>query len=99
MRQFLPESVKGGRWNAFNQHYKSEISDEVFNIISKKLNVNSNIGDFLEKYFELLNKYEKLYAKEFDSDYEEYRDIIQKEKLILLKINKTCYQFLKSCRS
>ena len=35
---------------------------------------------FLEKYFEFLNKYEKQYAKEFDSKYNDYRDIDQKEK-------------------
>ena len=35
MRNFVRKTIKGGRCNAFNQHYKSEISDEVFNIISK----------------------------------------------------------------
>ena len=80
MRNFVRKSIKGGRCNAFNQHYKSEISDEVFNIISKELNVNGNICNLLEKYFEFLNKYEKQYAKEFDSNYDDYRDINQKEK-------------------
>ena len=42
MRIFVPKATKGGRCNAFNQHYKSEMSDEVFNIISKELNVNGN---------------------------------------------------------
>ena len=74
------KQLKGGRCNAFNQHYKSEISDEVFNIVSKELNVNGNICEILEKYFEFLNKYEKQYAKEFDSKYDDYRDIDQKEK-------------------
>ena len=76
----MRKSIKGGRCNAFNQHYKSEISDEVFNIISKELNVNGNICNLLEKYFEFLNKYEKQYAKEFDSNYDDYSDINQKEK-------------------
>ena len=80
MRNFVRKAIKGGRCNAFNQHYKSEISDEVFNIISKELNVNGNICDLLEKYFEFLNKYEKQYAKEFDSKYDDYRDINEKEK-------------------
>ena len=80
MRNFVRKSIKGGRCNAFNQHYKSEISDEVFNIISKELNVNGNVCDILEKYFEFLNKLEKEYAKEFDSKYDDYRDIDQKEK-------------------
>ena len=62
-----------------NQQYKSEFSDEVFNFSSKELNVDVIIYD-LEKFFEILNKYEKLYAKEFDSKYEDYRDKIQNEK-------------------
>ena len=40
MRNFVRTSKKGGRCNGFNQHYKLEISDEIFNIISKELNVN-----------------------------------------------------------
>ena len=80
MRYFVRKAIKGGRCNAFNQHYKSELSDEVFNIISKELNVNGNICDILEKYFEFLNKYEKQCGKEFDSRYDDYRDIDQKEK-------------------
>ena len=51
MKNFVRKAIKGGRCNAFNQNYKSEISDEVFNIISKELNVNGNICDILEKYF------------------------------------------------
>ena len=49
MRNFLRKAIKGGRCNAFNQHYKSEISDEVFNFISKELNVNGNECDILGK--------------------------------------------------
>ena len=80
MRNFVRQSIKGGRCNAINQHYKSEISDEVFDFISKDLTVNGNICDLLEKYFNFLNKYEKQYAEEFDSKYDDYRDINQKEK-------------------
>ena len=82
MRNFIRKAIEGGRCNAFNQHYKSEISDEVFNIISKELNVNgNNICEILGKYFKFLNKYEKQYAKEFDSKYDDYRDINEKEKI------------------
>ena len=80
MRNYVRKAIKGGRCNAFNQHYISEISDEVFNIISKELNVNGNICDILEKYFEVLSKFEKQNAKKFDSKYDDYRDIDQKEK-------------------
>ena len=82
MRNFVRKSIKGGRCNAFNQHYESEISDEVFNIISKELNVNddSNEYEILEKYFEFLKEHEKQYAEEFSSKYDDYRDISENEK-------------------
>ena len=80
MRNFVRKSIKGGRCNSFNQRYKSEISDEVFNIISKKLNVNGNECEIIEKYFEFLKEHEKLYAEEFKSKYDDYRDINKKEK-------------------
>ena len=78
MRNFVRKAIKGGICNAFNQHYKSEISDDVFYIISKELNVSGNICEILEKYFDFLNKYVKQYTKEFDSKYDDYRDIDQK---------------------
>ena len=82
LRNFVRKSIKGGRCNAFNQHYKSEISDEVFNNISKQLNVNddSNEYEVLEKYFEFLKEHEKQYAEEFNSKYDDYRDISENEK-------------------
>ena len=79
-RNLVRKANKGGRCNAFNLHYKSEVSDKVFNIILKEFNVNGNICEILEKCFEFLNKYEKKYAKEFDSKYGDYRDFDEKEK-------------------
>ena len=87
MRNFARKAIEGGRCNASNQHYRSEISDEVFNIVSRGLNVNCNICEILEKYFEFSNEHEKQYAEEFDSKYDDYRDIDQKEKTDY--INKT----------
>ena len=84
MRNFARNSVKGCRCNAFYQLYKSEISDEIFNIISRELNVNRNMCNLLEKNFEFSNKYEKLYAKELDSKYEDYRDLNQEEKSVCI---------------
>ena len=80
IRNFVRKAIKGGRCNAFNQHYKSEFSDEVFIIISKELNVNGKVCEISEKYFELLNIYEKQYAEKFDSKDDDYREIDQKEK-------------------
>ena len=42
MKNFLRKAIKGGRCNGFNQHYKSEISDEVVNFNSKELNVKGD---------------------------------------------------------
>ena len=82
LRNFVRKSIKGGRCNAFNQRYKSEISDEVFNIISKELNINDDSNEYavLEKFFEFLKEHEIQYAEEFNSKYDDYRDINQKEK-------------------
>ena len=74
-QKFCKKSIKRGRCNAFKQHYKSETSDEVFDIISKELNINGNIYEILGKYLEYLKKYEKQFEKEFDSKYDGYRDI------------------------
>ena len=80
MRNFVRKSIKECRYNAFNQHYESEISDELFNIISKELNVIGNEYEVLEKYFEFLNEHGKQNAKEFDPKLDDYRDINEKEK-------------------
>ena len=49
MRNFVRQSIKGGWCNDFNQHFKSEICDDVFRNIFKKLEINGNISDLLEK--------------------------------------------------
>ena len=43
MRHIVRQSIKGGRCGNYNQYYKSTISNEVFNIISKELNANGNV--------------------------------------------------------
>ena len=80
MTNFEGRTIKRGKCNAFNQHYKSTFSEKVFNIVSKELDVYVNICENLEKYFEFSNKCEKVYAKEFDSKFKNFRDVNQKEK-------------------
>ena len=72
-RKFVRQSIEWGSCNAFNQHYKSEVSDELFNNLPKELKVNGNIHEILEKFF----KYDKQHAEEFDSKYNDYKDIDQ----------------------
>ena len=54
MRHFVRKSIKGGRCSALNQYYRSNISKEVFNIISKELNIddnNENVCEIIDKNF------------------------------------------------
>ena len=49
LSHFVRKSNKCGRCGSFNQNYKSSISDEVFNVTSKELNVQGNICEVREK--------------------------------------------------
>ena len=50
MRWFVRQSIKGGRFCAFNQYCKSRICDDFLIIISEELNVTGNIYDIIEEY-------------------------------------------------
>ena len=87
MRNFVRKSIKGGRCSALNQHYKSNISDQVFIIISEELNVNDNVCDIIDNYFEYTNKHRKIIENEYDSQF--------KEPNMLTK-NLTNFQYMKN---
>ena len=83
MGHFVRQSIKRGRCSALNQYFKSNISKEVFNIISKELNIdyiNENICGIIDKYFEYTNEKRKLIEDEYDSQFKDYRDIDVEEK-------------------
>ena len=82
MRHFVRQSKKGGRCSALNQYYKSNISQEVFNIISKELNVNGNdnVCEIIYKYFEYTNEQRKIIEDENVSKFKDYRDIDEEER-------------------
>ena len=82
MRHFVRQSIKEGQCSALNQYYKSNISQEVFNIISKGLNVNGNddVCEIINKYFEHTNKQRKIIADEYDSKLKDIRDIDEEER-------------------
>ena len=90
MRHFVRQNIKGGRCGSFNQYFKPSISDEVFNVISKELNVNGNICEILDEYFEYTNKHRKKTENEYDSQVEDYRgnDEEQRTKHINEELNK-----------
>ena len=72
MRNFVSQSIKGARCSALNQYYRSSFSDNVFNIITQELNVQSNICEIMEKNFEFTNKHRKTIENENDSQFKGY---------------------------
>ena len=84
MRWFIRNSIKGGRCCAFNQYYKSEISNKIFKTISEEFNVNGNICDIINVYIKYVNKIKKDIEEEYNSQFEDYRDIDQDEKEIYI---------------
>ena len=83
MRHFVRKSIKGGPCSALKQFYKSNISKEVFNIISKELNIddnNENVCEIIDKYFDYTNEQKKIIEDEYDSNSKDYRDIDEEER-------------------
>ena len=82
MRHFVRQSIKRGRCSALNQYYKSNISQEVFNVIAKELNVNGsdNVCEIINNYFEKTNEQRKIIEDEYDSKFKDYRDIDEEER-------------------
>ena len=80
LRHFVRQSIKGGSCSTSTQFYKSNISDEVFNIISKDLEFDGNVCEILEKYFDYTNKHRKTIEYEYDSQFNDYRDIDEEER-------------------
>ena len=74
MRHFERQSIKRGRCSALNQDYKSNFSEEVFNIISKEIDNSGNVCEILEKYFEYTIKHRKIIKDEQDSQFNDFRD-------------------------
>ena len=52
----------------------------MFNIVSEELNVNGNICEILEEFFEYTKKHRKIMENEHHSQFKDYRDINQDEK-------------------
>ena len=89
MRWFVRQSIKGGRVCAFNQYYKSKHCDDILKIIIKELAVKGTVYDTIEAYMEYKNKHFKIFEKEYEGQFEDYRleDIEEKEKYINEKLS------------
>ena len=75
MRWFVRQSIKGGGCTAFKQFYKSNKAENVFEIISRELNVQGIICEIVEAYIKYVNDFKKQLEKQNDSIFKDYRNI------------------------
>ena len=89
MRWFVRQSIKGGRVCAFNQYYKSKHCDDILEIINKELSVIGTVYNTIEAYMEYKNKHFKIFEKEYENQFNDYRDenVEEKEKYINEKLS------------
>ena len=82
MRHFVRQAAYGGRVYAFNQYYKSKICHDILNIISKELNVEGNTYEKIEAYMIYKNEHFKVFEKEYEDQFVDYRkeNVDEKEK-------------------
>ena len=99
MRFFVRKSINRGRCNAFNQQYKSETSDEFFNKISKKLDVNVKICDLPKKISNFSANMRNNMQKNSIQIIMIIEILIKRKELFILTKNLTCYQFTNSCQN
>ena len=90
MRWFVRQSIKGGRVCAFNQYYKSKHCDVILKFINKELAVKGTVYDTIEAYMEYKNKHFKIFEKEYEDQFDDYRleNVEEKEKYINEKLSK-----------
>ena len=88
MRLFVRQYAYGGRVCAFNQYYKSKSCDDILKIISEELIVKRNVYDIVEGYMNKKNKQLKIFEKEYENQFNDYRDenVEEKEKYINEKL-------------
>ena len=88
MSWFVRQSIKRGRVCAFNQYYKSKYCDDILKFINKELAVKGTVFDTIEAYMEYKNKYFKIFEKEYEDQFDDYRDenFEEKEKCINEKL-------------
>ena len=89
MRWFVRQSIRGGRICVFNQYYKSKHCDEILKIINKDLAVKGTVYDTIEAYMDYKIKYFKIFEKEYEDQFDDYRDenVEEKEKYINEKLS------------
>ena len=89
MRWFVRRAAYGERVCAFSQYYKSKNCDDFLEIISKDLCVKGNDYDIIEAHMEYKNKHFKIFEKEYEDQFNDYRieNVEDKEKYVNEKLS------------
>ena len=74
MRWFVRQSLKGERVCAFNQYCKPYTCDDLLGIITEELTVKVKNYDDIEACLKYKKKHFKVFEKEYESKFNEYRD-------------------------
>ena len=74
----------------FNIIYRKKIFDDIVKIISEELNVKRNIYGIIEAYLNYKNKRFKIFEKEYENQFTDYRDedVEEIERFINEKLSK-----------
>ena len=73
MRWFVRQAAYGGRVCAFNQYHKSKSCVDILKIISIELCLKGNDYDIIEAYMKYKNKHFKIFEKEYENQFNDYR--------------------------
>ena len=89
MRWFVRQAAYGGRVCAFNQYYKSKSCDDISKIISEEVGFKGDVHDIMEVYMNYKNKHLKIFEKEYEKQFNYYRDknVEEKQKYINEKLS------------
>ena len=89
MRWFVRQAAYDGRVCAFNQYYKSKSCDDILKIISEEIIVKGSVYDKIEAYMKYKNEHFKIFEKEYENHFSDYRNenIEEKEKYINEKLS------------
>ena len=78
MRWIVWQSIKG-RVCALNQYYISNICGKILKNLSRELDIEGNVYDFIETYMIYKNDQLKTINEEYESKFNDYRDTNEKE--------------------
>ena len=80
MKHFVRQAAHGGTVWPFNQYYTSKNCDDILKFKSEELNVKGNFYGIIAVYMDYKNRHFKIFEKEYENQFDDYRDGNEKEK-------------------